>query len=258
MRIAACLLCLLACNPAAKAGDPGDSAADAKALLGPTLELKKQLTALAAQLDNPKLEPNAALDKALTEVALHLDLKPAMYALKNLPPETVAMQVELYAGVAQIHGMLDTHVKSAKADTSGFVAARNAPDAPRYGVVLVAEKAEFGAQIVELGPPLCNGKPSKTGTCADGDDTAATFRKSPTTPVWTKADLATPSEDSIAVNKLVPILPTDIFQGLLKGNETSLGTLLYLRRLRDIRQRTTTLLDHANKVEIELQRLAAR
>ncbi len=267
------LLAIGVCCSTARPIDPTAVTANAKALADATTSLKRGLIVVDEAIPPGKLQPDAALDAKLAGAVGKLEVTSAHFrALHELPnAELTGDVVELFVKVGEIRTMLETHLKTAKVDQQAFALAKTQRAAAlveakqnvmlegmlRYAVLAVAdERGDHGAKLVELGPPMCGAKVSMTGKCPDGEPpTGYTYRATPTA-VWTRADMSM-SGDSLPNNHLVLLLPSTILDGLVQGNAPTLAELLYNRRLTDLRQRITSVVDLANKVEARLRQVAA-
>jgi hypothetical protein len=170
--------------------------------------------------------------------------------------------------------MLDSHVKAAAADDLALASGKNATTAAtvregenatlaavgavRYGALIHAptdtDRSDFGVKLVELGPPYCGGaQPVTTGKCENNEaPTAFAYRTEPGAP-WTKGDLQVQGSDSVPAKKLVLLLPDGTRDALIKGGEAGASEVFYVKRLRQLSERTKKLIEEANKLEQRLQ-----
>jgi hypothetical protein len=259
---------------------------DARAILGDertpstVKNVKKSLFELDVVLDEMKTKnnfrPDAAADKKLTDLATRLDVKAqtVFRTASAIEPEVNGLIMSFYAGAAEVKGMLDTHLKSAKSDDLALAAGKTASaaaqmkdhdnaalasiNAVRYGALIQAptdtDKIDFGVRIVELGPPFCGGNnPVTSGKCDNNEAPSAyTYRNEPGA-VWLKGDLASPGTDSVPTKKLLLLLPNGTRDALIKGGEPGASEVYYVKRLRSLTDRTKKLLDEGNKLEQRLQ-----
>src|SRR5262249_20749509 len=132
--------------------------------------------------------PNSAFDKKLEAAAQKLDLKADVFmrAKQNsIDAELSAKIMSFYQGVAAVRSIADWDINANKWDDLAFKARGRTEKSPeqsnqekrdaatlkdkdnayrqnalRYGVLVQAppdtEKLEFGAKLVELGPPYCS------------------------------------------------------------------------------------------------------
>jgi hypothetical protein len=181
-----------------------------------------------------------------------------------------------YAGVAEIRGMLDAHVRSAKADDKALALAKQKTDdatvkdsdnvflagQAKYAVLVTAptesDNDDFGAKIVELGPVFCGDKQSTTGRCEGDGPSGFGYRNDPGGISWTKGDLVTSGQDSVPTKKLVMLLPNGVRDALIKTGEPGASEVYYTKRLRSIADRTKKLITDANKLESQLQSAASK
>jgi hypothetical protein len=258
----------------------------AKDLLENEKGLKKTLSELERILDDHKAKnnykPDQGVDKELTTLAARLEVKPAAYALaRNITHENdvAAQTLSFYGGLQELKAMLDTHLKAAKSDGQAFIAAKKAaedkqvkPDqntyltgAWRYAVIVTApatcgegDKKDcdlpFGAQLVEIGPPVCDGKVAAAGKCPEGSSVSGhAYRAEPGKETFTPGELQTQGNDQVPSKKLLPLLDNGVARAVLQGNEATASEMLYSKRLRTISERAKKLIQDANKLEPALQ-----
>ncbi len=268
---------------------------DVKTILGDkntqssVTHLKQQISALDSKLDEWKTKNNfrvdGALDKELEAFAKALDIKSEVFKAKTntLDADTTAKLVSFYGGVAEVKQMIDLHLKSAKSDEQAFRRSKEKAEAGqvkegenaylnnqfRYAMVMSApsegEQADFGAKLVELGPPYCSGKIAPSGKCADGEAPSSfTYRSEPGA-TWNEGKLATSGQDSVPAKQIVMLLPGGVRDSLVKGAEGVASEAYYQRRLRTIYERIhgvgdkgNGLLNEGNKLETLLQTEAGK
>ncbi|MGN6105706.1 MAG: hypothetical protein ACTHU0_11420 [Kofleriaceae bacterium] len=268
-----------------------DGLKDAKAILGEPGQastvrgVKKILSEIDSTLDEMKTKTNfrqdPAIDKQLDEIMKKIDsgVKADLVfrAKQNALDDGISGQVlSFYAGVAEIKGMLDAHVKSAKADEKALASGKAATEAAaikdgentylagqaRYAILIQAptegERDDFGARVVEIGPVYCGDKISSAGKCDDGGPSAFGYRNEPGGTVWTKGDLVTQGSDSVPAKKLLPLLPNGTRDALIKGSEAGASEVYYTKRVRAISERTKKLITDANKLETALQAASSK
>ncbi len=266
------------------------SLSDVKTILGDkgtqstVAALKQELSALDTLLDEAKsknsFRPDSSLDKALDKVIKNLEVKSEIIfrAKQNALDSEVSGQIlSFYAGVTEVKSLLDLHMKSAKFDDMAFKKAKDKQAAGelketenslltgqfRYAILVQAptetEKSDFGAKVVELGPPVCGGKIASSGKCPEGESPSGfTYRAEPGAP-FVQGDLVTNGQDSIPSKKLVLMLPGGVRDSLVKGAEGVASEAYYQKRLRTIYDRVhgtdkvKGLLDEGNKLESRLQ-----
>lgn len=272
--------------------------AGAKAILGDkstpstVAELKKALSDIDTYLDDAKTKknfrPDAAIDKELQAMVGKLEVKSELvYRAKEnaLDAETSGQILSFYSGVIELKSMVDQHLKSALSDDLAFAnAAKNAAAGTlgdndnaalagqlRYAVYIQAptdtDKVDFGAKLVELGPPVCDGKVATSGRCGEGEAPSKfTYRAEPGL-TWNQADIATNGADSVPTNKLVMFLPGGVRDSLVKGADGVASETLYTKRLRAIYELihgktgqdgkpVGGLIEEGNKLEQKLQQVA--
>lgn len=260
--------------------------AGARDLLDNEKGLKKALSDLERVLDDHKAKsnykPDPAVDRELTTLVARLEVKPAVYALaRNVTHENdIAMQaLSFYGGLQELKAMIDTHLKSAKSDDQAFIAAKKAGEdkqlkaeqngyltgAWRYAVIVTAPAScgegdkkdcdlPFGAQLVEIGPPVCDGKVAVSGKCPEGANVSGhAYRGDPGKETFTPGELQTQGADQIPSKKMVPLIDNGVARAVLQGNEATASEMLYSKRLRTIAERAKKLIQDANKLEPALQ-----
>lgn len=266
------------------------SLSDVKTILGDkgtqstVAALKQELSSLDTLLDEAKsknsFRPDSSLDKALDKVVKNLEVKSDIIfrAKQNALDAEVSGQIlSFYAGVTELKSLLDLHMKSAKFDDMAFKKAKDKQAAGelketenslltgqfRYAILIQAptesDKSDFGAKVVELGPPVCGGKIATGGKCPEGESpNGFTYRAEPGGP-FIQGDLVTSGQDSVPSKKLVLMLPGGVRDSLVKGAEGVASEAYYQKRLRTIYDRVhgtdkvKGLLDEGNKLESRLQ-----
>jgi hypothetical protein len=265
-----------------------DGLKDARTILGDdkapstVKNLKRTLADLDSALEELKaktgLHPDTAGDKKLDAVARRIDEVKTVQVFRTtsvIDPELWGMITSFYAGVAEVKGMLDTHIKSAKADDLALARGKAATEeaavketrnatlaaagAIKYGALIQAptetDHTELGVRIVELGPPYCGGaSPSTTGRCENNEaPTGYGYRSEPGAGVWTKGDLYTQGTDNVPAKKLLLLLPGGTRDELIKGGDPGASEVFYVKRLRALSERAKKLLEDANRLEQRLQ-----
>ena len=259
---------------------------DARSILGDdktastVKNVKKTLSELDGVLDEMKTKnnyrPDTAADKRLRELSGRLDIKEATVfrTAGAIEPELTSLIMSFYAGSAEVKGMLDSHVKAATSDDLALASGKNATAAAtvrdgenatlaaagavRYGALMQAptdtDRSDFGVKLVELGPPYCGGaQPVTTGKCENNEaPTAFAYRTEPSAP-WTKGDLQLQGSDSVPAKKLLLLLADGTRDALIKGGEAGASEVFYVKRLRQLGERTKKLIEEANKLEQRLQ-----
>ncbi len=259
---------------------------DARSILGDdktastVKNVKKTLSDLDGVLDEMKTKnnyrPDSAADKRLRELSGRLEVKEAAVfrTAGAIEPELTSLIMSFYAGSAEVKSMLDNHVKAAAADDLALSTGKNASGAAqvkdgenatlasvgavRYGALIQAptdtDRSDFGIKLVELGPPYCGGaQPVTTGKCENNEaPTAYAYRTEPGA-AWTKGDLQLQGSDSVPAKKLVLLLPDGTRDALIKGSEPGASEVFYVKRLRQLSERTKKLIEEANKLEQRLQ-----
>lgn len=259
---------------------------DARSILGDdktastVKNVKRTLSELDGVLDEMKTKnnyrPDTAADKRLRELSGRLDIKEATVfrTAGAIEPELTSQIMSFYAGSAEVKSMLDGHVKAAAADDLALAGGKSATAAAtvrdgenatlaavgavRYGALIQAptdtDRSDFGVKLVELGPPYCGGaQPVTTGKCENNEaPTAFAYRTEPGAP-WTKGDLQLQGSDSVPTKKLMLLLADGTRDALIKGGEAGASEVFYVKRLRQLSERTKKLIEEANKLEQRLQ-----
>jgi hypothetical protein len=241
--------------------------------------VKKTLSDLDIVLDEMKTKnnyrPDSAADKRLRELSGRLEVTEAVFRNAGaIDPDLSITIMSFYGGAAEVKGMLDSHIKAAAFDDRALAAGSNASAAAtvkdgenatlaafgavRYGALIQAptdtDRSDFGVKLVELGQPYCGGaQPVTTGKCENNESpTAFAYRTEPGAP-WTKGDLQLQGSDSVPAKKLVLLLADGTRDALIKGGEAGASEVFYVKRLRQLGERTKKLIDDGNKLEQRLQ-----
>lgn len=261
----------------------------AKDLLDNEKGLKKALSDLDRVLDDHKaksnFKPDPSVDKELTTIAAKLEVKAAAYArARNLTNEgdLAALTLAFYGGVQEMKSMLDTHLKTAKSDDQAAVAAKKAAEGHklpeteryldskwRYAVVVTAPSSDntskdfelpFGAQLVEIGPPACDGKVNPAGKCPENArQSGHAYRVDTGQTTFTAGEwriLQSRDEktlDTVPTKTLLPLLDNGVIRAVLGGKEDTGSEVLYAKRMRTMSDRVKKLIQDANKLEPLLQ-----
>ncbi|HEX8106564.1 MAG TPA: hypothetical protein VF516_02500 [Kofleriaceae bacterium] len=259
---------------------------DARSILGDdktastVKNVKKTLSELDGVLDEMKTKnnyrPDTAADKRLRELSARLEVKEAAVfrTAGAIEPELTSQIMSFYAGSAEVKSMLDGHIKAAAADDLALSTGKNATGAAqvkdgenatlaavgavRYGALIQAptdtDRSDFGVKLVELGPPYCGGaQPVTTGKCENNEaPTAYAYRAEPGA-AWIKGDLQLQGSESVPAKKLVLLLPDGTRDALIKGSEPGASEVFYVKRLRQLNERTKKLIEEANRLEQRLQ-----
>jgi hypothetical protein len=259
---------------------------DARSILGDdkasstVKNVKKTLSELDGVLDDMKTKnnyrPDTASDKQLADLAARLDVKTGTVfrTASAVDPEITGFIMSFYAGVAEVKGMIDAHVKAAKSDDLALSTGKKAAaaavvkdtenaalasvNAVRYGALIQAptdtDKVEFGVKIVELGPPYCGGpNPVTTGKCENNETPSAYAYRSEPGAVWTKGDLQAQGSDNVPTKKIVLLLQNGTRDALIQGSEAGASEVFYIKRLKTLTERAKKLIEEANKLEQRLQ-----
>ena len=237
-------------------------------------QIPTQATKAPAKMPaHPDIKPDKARDAALEKLVASLEIKPNQYTVvRNITADgDIAHQLlEFYAGVEELHSMINAHVAMAKFDDQAYTAGLAAEAAKlkdgenalfagalRYAVVVNAEEGQqAGVKLVELGPPYCGGRLATSGRCAEGENPSGIAWRADPSAAWQPGDLA-PNGEALASKKVVPFIPTGALDALVKTSPASASEILYARRLQTIFDRADQLIQDANKLEGNLQKLTS-
>ncbi len=272
---------------------------DAKEVLGDkatastVLNVKSTLSAIDDLLEESKknqFRPDDTLNKQLELLGQKLVVESEVIYRKRiaaLDPKLAGQLVAFYAGVAEVKTMIDTHMTSARLDSTVFKKYKEKSDEllmkesenasligqRRYAVLIQApgekEQGEFGAKIVELGGVYCGEAAKDTiNKCPEGSAPTAFSYRTEIGPAgmaragFSKGQLATPTTDNVPTMKLLPLLPGSVGDSLVKGAEPVASVEYYRRRLRLLYERvhgkekdgntSGGLLDQGNVLEKDL------
>ncbi|MEZ4359859.1 MAG: hypothetical protein R3B48_06735 [Kofleriaceae bacterium] len=272
----------------AKAAFFNDGITASKAILGNVGEVKKQVSKIEQLLEEANgkngLRFSAELTKELETNTAPLDIKAELIfraKQSNLNPEIEGQLLSFYAGIAELKSLLDAHARAAKSDDLLLTTARKAADAAkmtedrnaflagrmpyRYGIVINNPSEEdrakggggdYGARLVELGPPYCSdGKLSTTNTCAEGVSGFA-YRNDAGS-IWNKADIAQPGPgEGTPPKTIINLLANGASESFFKGTESAVAEAAYTRRLRSIAERAKKSIEEGNRLQVTLGKKA--
>ena len=206
-------------------------------------------------------------DKELTEKLLQPKVLPEfgddakvlvyhsyMYHLESSLVENV---LEFFSGVEDLRKAVSEHAKAAHNDESAIAKGKEKVDATkRYGVIVdvPTEKkkdVQFGARIVEVGQPVCEDNNfGQDGKCP-GNILGFGYREGTANGEgWGKKSVATPQGDFS--DKLLTVVPTAIFEELVKGPDASVAEAAYLRRVNELFTKAEALVELGVFVEGKL------
>lgn len=248
---------------------------DSKFILKDVKAVKKSLVQLSEAVNKAKDNQGPQVTSALTAFD-KIELKDAIIfkaKQNNLNPDLASKILQFYASVAQLKQMINDHIKTAKFDDQGLNAARDGIEkmklppnsgfekavGVRYAVLVSnptpAEGTDFGAKIVELGPPICAGdtKPATSGTCPDGNVETLTYRAS-ASGFWVRGDFAIPGQGlepgaAIPAKKLLIISPSAVFDSLVQTAAGSAALAHYAKRVDAIRKKLQEVIEAGNDLE---------
>lgn len=183
----------------------------------------------------------------------------------------VAQVLEFYMNVISIREMIDEHLKATANDAKAMAEGKTRIDMAkpdekvnryltfyRYGIIVQADKdKEFGARMVEIGPPYCQDrKASTTGKCEDGPPIGFGTRPDATNNVgFAPTELGIAQEGSVPAEKLLPLIPTPLFESLQKGSEQSIAETAYLRRVTALNELVKNTIDLGSALAGDLAKL---
>ncbi len=275
----------------------GNTSDRSKASSSSVAGIKRVLSELDSTLETFKTQKDFRFDadseKQLETLIGKLDVKAdAVYAkikANSIPADLAAQVVAFYAGIAELKEMVAIHTRSAKNDAMAFkkaddkAAAATAKEGDnaylagqlKYGVLLAGPtendpSGEFGAKLVEIGPPFCgaSNNPASTGRCPEGEAPSAFAYRVEPGAGWTKGEPADKGEN-VATNRLLLLLSGGVRDSLIQGSEGVASEVYYKRRMRSIYERVHGkpddrggaiggLLDQANKLEQRLAQEASK
>ena len=248
MRIAVAIVFLGACKggESALANEEvvASSPEDAKALAEQAKKMQGVIEELWKLVDDVNGR-DATRDKQLAAVRDKLEVR--SYRIGRVRDEdAVARLVELYAAAAEILSLIDVHVRQAKLDAFAFergakaAAAAKVDEASnaylagssRFAIVVSAlsdkdPSVPFGARLVELGPPACAGKIARSGKCPDDEPaTGIAYRAAAGAP-WQIGEIVMGGADEIPAKRIVPLVPTQVFDALVQGADVTVAEVAY-------------------------------
>jgi hypothetical protein len=219
-----------------------------------------------------------ANDDKLTDGLAQLELADAEPAfafsssLYKMEAGLVKQTFEFYVYSHKLYEDIRSHVATARIDSRAMADGkkRRAAGDPgaesgglipyRYGVYLEIPKPEearagrpAAAKVIELGSPICaDRKTAPSGRCPDGPPIGFGSRENPSEG-WALRELAMYDGETLQGNKILPIFPSVMFESMLKGSEAAVSEVDYLRRVRDLEERVTTLIAIGSEVESKLR-----
>lgn len=219
-----------------------------------------------------------ALSQALADKKIWPTLDPETFTKKyyELDSGLVTSIMGYYSDVIAIRELVEAHVKATENDSKALKEAKTRietakPDQGvnryldfyRYGVVVdVPTKAEaeqgkmFGARLVEIGPPVCDGKISSEPKCPSGPPQGFGVRDQNTSsPGWGPVAIAFPEGANVPGAKLLPLLPNEIFESLYKGTEPTVSEAAYLRRVSQLNELVKNTIEAGSGLEKQLEAL---
>ncbi len=243
------------------------------------LYLKKTLSDLDTLLTSSGSKPSSSTTSQLLAMEKKLEVADTRVfeaRMSALPPNVVEQMTEFYGGVAELKGMIDMHVKLAATDDVVLSAGKKKKDDAtvkeggdndhaaalagkmHYGVVIQqGDQNDFGAKLVELGAPYCNGKPSPNsgGKCVDAELTGIGVRTD-SGGTWTMGDVVLAPQDSIAQKKVLVLLPSPLLDSFVGGSDAGASETFYVKRMKAIAQRLQKLRQDAESLDPELKKVA--
>jgi len=155
---------------------------------------------------------------------------------------------------------LKDHVLKAKVEAKALAAGQERLQKfglpTRYGIIVNIAKGDeaattpVSATFVELGDPFCqDGKPNPAG-CADGSPKGFLYRPSEMGP-WGQKELATPEEDFIKGNRLIPLgvgEPSPTLKALFFGGEHTVSEVTYMKRITELDAKIDDLMERGKNL----------
>jgi len=236
-----------------------------------TKKLLSELDGVLEEMKPSNYRPNPAVAPKIADVIKRLEIRTELPLAVKHNVELGCRVLSFYAGVAEIKSMLEEHNKYAKFDEVAFKRAKDAQEAaslkdnenaylagqPRYAVVVQAptegDKVPFGAKLVEISGVNCGDSKAIVPKCGEGEAPRAWVYRTEPGGVATETTIAEETSDSVPTKKMLKLLDTGVRDALIKGNEPGVSELYYSKRLKAIAERTTALIDEANKLEQALQ-----
>jgi hypothetical protein len=272
----------------AKASFYNEGLSASKAILADVGEVKRHVGELEQALDDANakngLRFNPELTKLLDTAAGKLDVNTArVYRSKqgNLGADLEGDILSFYAGIVELKSLMEAHAKAAKSDDLLLHTAREKADANKltedrnsflagrmpYRLAVVINNpndedrakgggGDYGARLVEVGPPYCgDGKLSTNGTCTD-NVTGFAYRNDVAS-VWNKADVAQPGPgESTPAKTIINLLSNGTLESFVKGTDPAVAEAAYIRRLRAVLERAKKSIDDGNKLQALLGKKA--
>jgi hypothetical protein len=253
----------------------------AKKILTVVKDSKKALNALDTKLTDVASKTNFAPSKELTDTLQKLNNTLALndevifsYKQNTLDSGLSGRTLAYFAGIAELKGMMDRHLKSAQTDDLSLTAAKkNADDGKikasdnailadsyRYGIIInnpssdeAARDGRTGAKLVELGRPDCDGSGAMSSATTCPGAPAGIFYRTEPSGMWISGPLA---KDKLAHKSLLLLQPNGTTEALIKKGEPNATEALYNARLRAVMERGGKLLEEGNKLEADLTKRA--
>jgi hypothetical protein len=239
------------------------------------LGLRKTLNDLDNLLQASGYKPATKTTKDLAAMAKRLefvDSKIFEARMNALPSGVVAQLTQFYGGIAELKGMIDMHVKLAVNDDVVLSTGKKKQDDAtvkdtenvfiagkmRYGVIIQpGDSGDFGARLVEVGPPYCNGKQSLNtgGKCVDAELTGIGARND-SGGVFSSVDAVLTPQDTVAAKKLLVLLPSPVLDSLVAGSDSGASATFYVKRMKAIADRLGKLRQDAETLEPQLKPVA--
>ena len=236
-----------------------------------TKKLLSELDGVLEEIKPRNYRPDPQVAPKIGDIIKRLEIRTDLPLAVKHNAELGGRVLSFYGGVAELKSMLELHNKYAKFDEAAFKKAKDAADAAnlkdnenaylagqlRYAVVVQAptdeDKSAFGAKLVEIAGVYCGDSKQLSPKCGEGEAPRAwAYRNEPGgQPIETT--VAEDQSDSVPTKKMVKLLDTGVRDALVKGNEPGVSELFYSKRLKAIAERTTALIDEANKLEQLLQ-----
>lgn len=185
--------------------------------------------------------------------------------LYTLSPAVVAEVLGFYSDITQLNEMLKDHVTIAQADAKiikdGQAKLGGFNPYQFAGLIDIPTSDEAAAgkpvsiRMVQLGMPICGGKPSPSG-CGGGVPEGFQYRLDQQGN-WGSKSVTTASGDKVSGDALILIDPnTKVLKQMVQGGESSVAEAAYMRRITKIDELVTTLVERRKVLEEAMNKKA--
>jgi len=176
-------------------------------------------------------------------------------AMYELPVEVVENLLYYYQELAALRELVSEHVTKSKQDAKAIdEAGKRLAEKLKGGLAFGAlisppseDEAKAGfppkVRIVELGEPLCDGKP---GRCPKPD--GFTVRENAQNLSWSNQRFSQVSGEAVSTAGVLFVEPTPVLTDAIAGGDASLAQTFYMKRVAAIDEKVTLLTDIGNKL----------